>query len=167
MLVVWWITRALPTLIRQLRDRLFYGDCRSCAAQNAVLPFFENSLKCVCFCLITALFDYHWTQILCEVEKQATCMPMSPGCLRNSGPPLIVVLFHNRISTGTVWLHSFQQLETSCMFILTSQRLPPLISCMCGDDCWHSGWKYSSSIYSLELSRALTSLSWFSVLWIR
>ena len=32
-----------------------------------------------------ALFDYHWTQILCEVEKQATCMPMSPSCLSNSG----------------------------------------------------------------------------------
>ena len=38
---------------------------------------FESSLKCVCFCLITALFDSHWTQILCEVEEEATCMPMS------------------------------------------------------------------------------------------
>ena len=51
------------------------------ASQNAILPFFESLLKCVCFCLITVLFDYHWTQILCEVEEQATYMPMSPGCL--------------------------------------------------------------------------------------
>ena len=68
-------------VIRQCRDHWFYGDCRSHAPQNAVLPFFENSLKCVCFCLIIALFDYHCTQILCEVEKQATCMPVSTSCL--------------------------------------------------------------------------------------
>ena len=55
--------------------------------QNVVLPFFENSLKCVCFCLIIALFDYqyHWTRILCEVEEQATCMPMSLSYPSNSG----------------------------------------------------------------------------------
>ena len=63
----------LPTLIRQRRDHLFYGDCRSRAAQNAIPPFFENSLKCVCFCLITTLFNYHCTKILCEVEEQVTC----------------------------------------------------------------------------------------------
>ena len=50
-----------------------------------VFPFSEHSLKCVCFRLIIALFDYHWTQILCEVEEQATCMLMSPSCLSNSG----------------------------------------------------------------------------------
>ena len=72
----------LPTLIRQRRDHLFYGDCRSRAAQNAIPAFFENSLKCVCFCLITTLFNYHCTKILCEVEEKTTCMPMSPA------PPL-------------------------------------------------------------------------------
>ena len=61
---------ALSTLIRQRRDHLFYGNCRSRAVKNAVHPFFKKSLKCVCFCLITALFDY---SILCEVEEQATC----------------------------------------------------------------------------------------------
>ena len=59
-------------------------------SQNAALLFFESSLKCVCFCLI---FDYHWTQILCEVEEQATCMPMSPGFLSNSGPLGIIYIF--------------------------------------------------------------------------
>ena len=83
---LWVKHTGLLTLIRQRRDHLFYGDCRSRAAQNALLPFFENSLKCVCFCLITALFDY---QILCEVEEQASCMPMSPGCLeQQQRPPL-------------------------------------------------------------------------------
>ena len=72
--------------IRQHRDHLFYGDCRSRATQNAVLPFFESLLRCVCFCIITDLFDHHWTQILCEVEEQATSMSMSPGCLSNTGP---------------------------------------------------------------------------------
>ena len=72
-------------MIRQRRDHLFYGDCRSRGTQNAVLPFFENLLKCVYFCLIITLFDYHWTQILDDVEEQATCMPMRPGCLSNSG----------------------------------------------------------------------------------
>ena len=41
--------------------------------------------KCVCCCHIT-LFDYHCTQILCEVEEKATCcMPMNHSCLRNNG----------------------------------------------------------------------------------
>ena len=71
--------------IRQRHDHLNYGDCWSRATQNAIHPFFENSFKCVCFCLIIALFDYHCTQILCEVEEEATCMSMSPSCLSNSG----------------------------------------------------------------------------------
>ena len=67
--------------IRQRRDHLFYGYCRSRASQNDILPFSENSLKCIFFCLITTLFDYHCAQILYEVEEPATCMPMSPGCI--------------------------------------------------------------------------------------
>ena len=78
-----------------LKEFLYYNSRKICfrlsvafifQPKNAVLPFFENSLKWGYFCLITALFDYHCTQILCEVEEQATCMPMSPGCLSNSGP---------------------------------------------------------------------------------
>ena len=65
-----------PLVLRRLPPKSRMAKCRT-----SVL----SSLKCVCFCLITALFDYHWTQILCEVEEQATCMPMSPGCLSNSG----------------------------------------------------------------------------------
>ena len=32
-------------------------------AQHVILTFFENLLKCVWFCLILVLFDYHCTQI--------------------------------------------------------------------------------------------------------
>ena len=72
-------------MIRQRCDLLKYGDCRSHATQNAILPFFENSLKCVCFCPIISIFDYHCAQILCELEEQAKYMPMSPSFLGNSG----------------------------------------------------------------------------------
>ena len=65
-----------PIVLRRL------PKSRSAKCRTSV---FENSLKCVCFFLIIALFDYHWTQILCEVEEQATCMPMSASCLSNSG----------------------------------------------------------------------------------
>ena len=84
MLVVGWITRAMPTLIRQRR-----ATCFTEIAQNAVLPFFESSLKCVCFCLITALFDYHWITILCEVEEQATYIYANePWLPQQQRPPL-------------------------------------------------------------------------------
>ena len=82
MLVVYRVNHTcVARAIRQRRDHLTcFTEIPSRAVQNAVLPFFENSLKCV----LTALFDYHWTQILCEVEEQATCMPMSPSCRRRS-----------------------------------------------------------------------------------
>ena len=104
--------------------------CRtnSGTAQNAVLPFFENSLKCVCFCPITALFDYHCTQILCEVEQQATCMPMSPGCLSNSGPfhataPLYMTDLHMAavLINGTMtFIDAFKRVCLSCVLYAMS-----------------------------------------------
>ena len=35
-----------------------FMEIASHVTQDATLPFFENSLKCVCFCLIIALFEY-------------------------------------------------------------------------------------------------------------
>ena len=52
--------------------------------QNAVHFRFQRIRSNVSVFVLIALLDYHWTQILCEVEEQATCMPMSPGCLSNS-----------------------------------------------------------------------------------
>ena len=48
------------------------------------MPYFRfwRLLKCVSFLPTVVLFDNHWTQILCEVDEQATRMPMSP-----SSPP--------------------------------------------------------------------------------
>ena len=65
------VNHTVARAIRQRRDHLFYVDCRSRATKNVIFPFFDNSLKCVC---VIALFHYHYTQIVCEVEEQATCM---------------------------------------------------------------------------------------------
>ena len=63
MLVVGWITCALPVRSGNVATTSFTK-----ISEVAQLPCFEKSLKLVCLCLIIALFDYHWTQILCEVE---------------------------------------------------------------------------------------------------
>ena len=107
--------------------------------------FFENSLECFCFCLIIALFDYHCTQVLCEVEEQATCMSMSPSWLSNSGLTKIILILvmkyffawekKNRgklifiifVFSNYIFLHKFTK---QAWRLVTRLRVWPLVTCL-------------------------------------
>ena len=65
----------------------FTGFMEIAEVAHRKMPYFRflRVRSNVCFCFTTALFDYHWTQILCEVEEQATCMPMKKKKKKEGG----------------------------------------------------------------------------------
>ena len=61
------MTRALPVRSGNVATTCFTEIAE--VAQRKILHFrFLRIRSNVCFCLVIVLFDYHWTQILCEVE---------------------------------------------------------------------------------------------------